>query len=311
MSPESGTIITEIKTTDAYRISLDTIAGYRQKLLAAGTISGDASILFVVGRQDTGEVEAQIRGSRHAWDIRLISAEALIKLVKLKENSDDLETGRKIRSVLSPLEYTRLDRLVDVMFTAATDVVSVAVEPDTDGVVVQPTPVAIKPAIIPSTSPEPVGTWEFTDPALLQHKREKIVFAMSRKMNAPLIKKTRALFWSADHTKRIACTLSKRYLKRASYPYWYAFHPQWDDFIHGGQEGFLVLGCMDLPVCFAVPREVVDEILPDLNVTEIERGKYWHIHIAQDAAGDFEILVPKRSSNLRISSYRVPLSEAE
>jgi len=35
-------------------------------------------VLIVVGRQDTGELEAQIRGSRHAWDIRLISAEALL-----------------------------------------------------------------------------------------------------------------------------------------------------------------------------------------------------------------------------------------
>src|SRR3954447_26661351 len=122
LSPEKGTIITEIKTTDAYRISLDTIAGYRLKLLEAGTIGGDPSILIVVGRQDTGELEAQIRGSRHAWDIRLISAEALIKLVQLKENSDDPETGRKIRGLLTPFEYTRLDRLIDTMFTAATDI---------------------------------------------------------------------------------------------------------------------------------------------------------------------------------------------
>jgi hypothetical protein len=181
LSPEGATIITEIKTTDAYRISLDTIAGYRQRLLAAGTITGDPSILIVVGRQDTGEVEAQIRGSRHAWDIRLISAEALIKLVKLKENSDVPETGRKIRSVLSPLEYTRLDRLVDVMFTAATDVAPVAVEPDADededsGPIRSPT-VAHEQALSVAS-----GTWEFTDPVLLQQKRDVIVKAMSRRM---------------------------------------------------------------------------------------------------------------------------------
>jgi hypothetical protein len=213
LSPEKGTIITEIKTTDAYRISLDTIAGYRQKLLAAGTIVGDPSILIVVGRQDTGEVEAQIRGSRHAWDIRLISAEALIKLVKLKENSDDPETGRKIRSVLSPLEYTRLDRLVDVMFTAATDAGPVVVGIDAESDILEPS-IINEPASASITS-EITGVWEFTAPALLEKKRDEIVKAMSHHMRAPLIKKSRALFWNADHSKRIASTISKRYTKRA------------------------------------------------------------------------------------------------
>jgi hypothetical protein len=63
----------EVKTSDTYRISLDAISDYRQKLLSAGLVVGEP-FLIVVGRQDTGELEAQMRGSRHAWDIRLISA---------------------------------------------------------------------------------------------------------------------------------------------------------------------------------------------------------------------------------------------
>src|SRR5262245_14650257 len=35
VSPEGHTIVAEVKTTDAYRIPLDTVAGYRQKLLSA------------------------------------------------------------------------------------------------------------------------------------------------------------------------------------------------------------------------------------------------------------------------------------
>jgi len=81
-APEKSTIIAEVKTTDAYRISLNAIAHYRQELLTNGSVTGEPSILILVGREDTGELEAQIRGSRHAWDIRLISTEALIKLVR-------------------------------------------------------------------------------------------------------------------------------------------------------------------------------------------------------------------------------------
>src|ERR1700722_10594491 len=83
-SPEGHSILVEVKTTDTYRIALDTIANYRNKLVANGEVLPPSSILIVVGREDTGELEAQVRGSRHAWDIRLISADALMKLVQLK-----------------------------------------------------------------------------------------------------------------------------------------------------------------------------------------------------------------------------------
>ena len=48
LSPEGGAIIVEVKTTDAYRISLDTIANYRERLISARAISGTPSILIVV-----------------------------------------------------------------------------------------------------------------------------------------------------------------------------------------------------------------------------------------------------------------------
>ena len=88
LSAEGHSIVLEVKTTDAYRISLDTIAAYRSKLTASGQLGNASSVLIVVGREDTGELEAQVRGSRHAWDIRLISADALIKLVQIKENAE-------------------------------------------------------------------------------------------------------------------------------------------------------------------------------------------------------------------------------
>ncbi len=311
VSPEGGTIVAEVKTTDAYRLSLDTIAGYREKLLAAGEITGQTSILIVVGRQDTGELEAQVRGSRHAWDMRLISAEALIKLVKLKENSDDSETGRKIRSVLTPMEYTRLDRMVDVMFTTATDVTPpVEPEPQPELVDGSSTPVADVPRFEEQQLPYRSGTWVFTDPQLLESKRKAITEAMSGKLQGPLVKKSRALFWSADHARRVVCTISKRYTKRGAYPYWYAYHPQWNEFLQQGQEGYLVLGCMDLPVAFAVPRDVVQEFLPRLNTTAIENGMYWHIHLVQGGNGDYELLTPKGDlGNIGLTQFEVALSD--
>jgi hypothetical protein len=301
-SPEGHMIVVEVKTTDAYRISLDTIAAYRDRLSANGEIFSPSSILIIVGREDTGELEAQVRGSRHAWDIRLISADALIKLVQLKEDADAPDTGRKIRSLLAPMEYTRLDQMIDVMFTTAKDVeTAVAVETTIGGEEAGETISLTKTA---STTSK--GTWEFTDAALLQEKRELIVDALNDREGVNLIKRSRALYWDAGHTIRVACTISKRYTKR-SYPYWYAHHPAWEDFLSEGKKAFLVLGCMDLAVAFAMPWEILHPVLDGLNTTQKEDSIYWHINLTESEPGELSMLLPKRNTALRLKEYALPL----
>jgi hypothetical protein len=305
-SPEGRTIIVEVKTTDAYRISFQTIATYRDKASANGEVNLASSILIVVGREDTGELEAQVRGSRHAWDIRLISADALIKLVQLKEDADTPDTGRKIRSLLAPMEYTRLDQMIDIMFTTAKDVETAAVvETATE---VEEFGTAMSSDTNGDHSTETTKAWEFTDSALLQEKRNLIIDTLSHQEKVNLIKRTRALYWDAGHTVRVACTISKRYTKRGDYPYWYAHHPAWEDFLAEGGKAFLVLGCMDLPVAFAVPWDTPHSILDGLNITRKEDHFYWHIHLTESEPGELAILVPKRDSVLRLGQYVLPLA---
>lgn len=297
-SPEGHTIVAEVKTTDAYRMSLDTLSGYREKLVAAGDITGSASALIIVGREDTGELEAQVRGSRHAWDIRLISAEALIKLVQLKENSDTTETGLKIRSLLTPLEYTRLDPLVDVMFTTVADVEAGASDEAA---------LALPQEDAEEGTGRKKGVWELTSSAELQDKRAAIIAAISGREGKPLIRKSRALHWSSTQDVRIACAVSKRYAARNAYPYWYAYHPQWDDFLAGAERSFLALGCMDLNDAFVIPHTVIRPLLDGLNVTTRDTGPYWHLHIG-DRAGEPVLLLPKHNDAFPIRPYRLPLT---
>jgi hypothetical protein len=180
-SPEGHAVVVEVKTTDAYRISLDTIAAYREKLRARGDIESSASVLVVVGREDTGELEAQIRGSRHAWDMRLISTDSLLKLVLLKEAAEGPETGRKIRSVLTPAEYTRLDGMIDIMFTTAKDV--------EEG---SQTEVAAEAGEAAVESDGKSG-WQFTDSKILQALRERVILALAKREGTNLVKNV----WSA------------------------------------------------------------------------------------------------------------------
>lgn len=293
ISPDDHTVVAEVKTTDSYRVSLDTLMNYRDKLITNKSITLMSSILIVVGRQDTGELEAQIRGSRHAWDIRLISIEALVSLVKLKENTEASETSRKIRSILAPMEYTKLDKLIEIVFTAATDL-----------------DVKDPPTQIERDEPEPDEHREThrERTGKIQLRREQIALTISNKFGVSLIKRTRAMYWTADHSRRMICAISKRYERRGGPPYWYAYHPQWDDFLKDDPEAVFVLGCVDLPFAFAIPRTVMQTLLPGLNTTfRDENSSYWHIHINERNSGNYTIPLPKMSSIFDLKPFEMVL----
>ena len=294
-APDGHELLVEVKTTDTYRISLDTIARYRDKLLATRQIADSNSVLIVVGRKDTGELEAQVRGSRHAWDMRLISVDSLIRLVLLKENTEETETAEKIRSVLRPLEYTRLDALIDVMFTAARDVDEKSDERQ------------------PAGDAERSGQsgWEFTAPELIQAKRHSIIAALGEQLHVKFVKKTRATYWDSSKETRVVCTISKRYGPGNTIPYWYAYHPDWDEFLKGGRTGIVAFGAMDLERCFAIPLPVLQSHLDDFNTsTKSDGSKYWHVKILEPVNGQFSLQVAKTGKHVPLKEFEVPLTAA-
>jgi hypothetical protein len=252
-------ILIEVKTTDYVTVSLDRIAAYKERLCVEHRIKPNASMLIVVGREDTGALEAQVRGSRYAWEMRLISIERLIKLVQIKEKSDDPNTLTQIRQLLQPFEYTKIDRIIDVIFTTAVDVEAqqivegAHVDGDRDGY-----------------------KQERTDPDLLNAKRQEAVNAFAGLKDKELIRHSRTLFWSSDKRLRVCCAVSKRY--QGDYqPYWYAFHPNWDRFLTEGEDSYFVLSCMDRNEAYALPYSFISGNKKNLNVTDKGDRSYWHV----------------------------------
>ncbi len=291
LSPEGHHLVVEVKTTDAYSMSVVTIAQYRKSLLDQDQINEENSMLLVVGRYDTGQLEAQVRGSRQAWDMRLISIDSLVNLVTLKESTEDEVTSSKIRGILIPVEYTRLDRLIDVMFTTAKDVEN-AIESEVPQEESPDTPNADK------------GTWEFTESALIDEKRTNILRAIEKVNDVKLIKKSRALYWNSDRSIGIACTISKRYWGK-NFLYWYAYHPAWQDFLSKSDKGFFALGGMDLNVAFAIPLEIIQNKLTELNTTTKNEKTYWHIQIKQTGDGTFQLQCQKTGNHLDLTPFVV------
>ncbi len=256
-------ILIEVKTTDAYAIDLNVILEYRKKLIKENQlVQDDSSILMVVGRKNTGALEAQIRGSRYAWDIRIISVDALLRLMRLKETLDDPNTLSKISEILVPKEYTRVDEIIDLVFTAAEEIAKPDEEDldDDAGQMNGDLGYKEKPKFTPVS---------FHDKCAL---RIESAFSVS------LIRETRSLYKDPQGGTRFQIAISKSH-KNASY--WFAFHPYQKKLLEEAPEAYVALGCGSENKIFLIPLQVIAEHLDKTWTTELEDRMYWHVRIKE------------------------------
>lgn len=288
--PNGPAIIVEVKTTDTYNVSLESVAEYRRRLITNELVDKNASVLFVVGRKDTGALEAQIRGSRHAWDMRVVGVDSLIKLVTVKEKSSEDQTISQIRELLQPFEYTRVDRILDVVFSATID----AVNDDQQ--------IAISEAESERETASQVRTPQQT----IEDVRLKAVEALNHKLSLNLVRRRQALFEDVDGNVRACATVSKRYDDRGQ-PYWYAYHPKWDDFLQYAGQGYVIFGCVDRAEAFAIPLDRMRRILPSLNQTVKPDGSaYWHVKFAEEQKGMI-LFASKTGEKFELGEYQLEL----
>lgn len=279
-SADGHGIVVEVKTSDAYRIDLNIIANYRRSLIKEGRITEDhSSILIIVGREDTGDLEAQIRGSKHAWDIRLISVDALLRLVSLKENVDDPQIICKICDILIPREFTKVDGIIDIVFSTAEDVLQVETPED------QNADDSLKPKIEVAA---------FNDECI---KHVEAALGQS------LIKRARVTYTSPDDSIAVICSVSRRYDHKGTPGYWFAFHPHQGDFLARYSQAYLALGCGSAENVVLIPYNDFSSWLDKMWTTTRANGKhYWHIVIT-DANGKMLLGRKSGSKPIDLSKY--------
>ena len=293
---DRSSIVIEVKTTDTYRINLDSISGYRTKLIQKGDIQeGNSSILIIVGRQDTGDLEAQIRGSKHAWDIRLISTDSLIKLMFVKEDILDPDTATKTHAILKPLEYTRIDHMIDIIFSTSRDI-KIDTEDTEAEAVEEETDSGLKNKQTPKYSPV--------------HFHDACVEKLEKYFKEPLIKRSRASYTNGDQTLRIICTISKTYAstnKEGDSFYWFSYHTYYNEFLAKAVKGFTAFGCGNAEQIILVPYKEIEPLLKDLWYTVKENGqKYWHFKLFKKQDRIY-IQVPKKNTMYDVSEKRLKI----
>ena len=283
--PSGNSIVIEVKTTDAYRIDLNVVAEYRRKLIAAGTLTEDnSSILLVVGRQDTGDLEAQIRGSRHAWDVRIISVDALARLMKIMEDVDDPVIVQRIHSILIPHEFTRLDAIADVLFSA------------TEEVKQDETPIEIKQQL-----EEPKFDGIKTSPVAFH---EACVKRIQIELKTSFVKRSRSGYSTPDNAVALNCSVSKEHGPESNPNYWFAFHPHQQAFLEKHPTAYVAFGCGSSEQLILVPYVDFKPWLQSTWITENGDRTYWHVVIYRDGAA-YTLRLKKGSKAIDLTPYVV------
>ena len=255
--PDGHALVVEVKTTDAYRIDLDTIARYRRALTKEDTITElESSVLLVVGREDTGDLEAQIRGSRHAWDMRLISVDALIRLMLLKQEVEDPKIVKRIYDILIPREFTKLDEIVEILFSTAEEIKEEEQIEEVEDEEKRP---------------------KFTPVSFHQACVDRI----EKHLEVSLLQRTKASFTSSDGTRALICAVSKEHTRGDQQWYWFAFHPHQKDLLERADVGFVAFGCGSEERVILIPWPEYKPWLEEMNTTEREDRFYWHVHISR------------------------------
>jgi len=293
-SSEGHSLVLEVKTTDAYRINLDVIAEYRRKLIEQQRINKDnSSILIVVGRQDTGDLEAQIRGSRHAWDIRLLSTDSLIKLLTLKETLNDTKTIQQINELLKPKEYTRIDKLIELIFLTSKDLQLTETE-DTEIEEIEEQPNEKKKRKASKGKTTPVNF------------HEECILRIQKKLNINLIKQSRISFTNKDKTIGLVCSISKPHKQGQHEKFWFAFHPHQNDFLKIVSNAYVAYGCGSPDKLFLIPYNEFVPLIKNFWTTENEDRMYWHV-VIHDRDKKFFIAQPQieKGSMIDITKYKI------
>jgi hypothetical protein len=281
-------LVVEVKTTDAYTIKLDVIARYRDRLVEGGRVPRDTPILLVIGRNDTESLEAQVRGSKHAWSMRIIGIDALIKLMQINLSTLSSEVTDKIHKILRPFEYTRIDEIVDVVFTATEDKGGDLEEPNTNDEQVK-----VGGQYLQDRTPKET----------IDQKKADAISRLGTKYSRAIQRRRHSMYADALDGIHVVVAVSKRYQRSENY-YWYAYHnePQ-RRFLSEAAVGLMVFGMTDLDFAFAVPYGLLEDYWGGFYGTIKKNGQeYKHIYI-HEIGGKYFLRPKDRGTDIDLTQF--------
>jgi len=286
--PDGKALIIEVKTTAEFSIDLDRIVDYKKHLVATQQVDADkVSVLIVIGRPSkaTKSVEAQIRGGRHAWEMRIISVEALFHLLEIRQNIEGAATLKKIHELLFPMEFTCLDGVIDLVFSTTEEVAQPEIEP-----LVEPgSPVTPEP----SSHSTPVSFLAAMVPVVEQ------------KLGLDLIKQSRVAFENPKTGRRFLMLSSRAHETPNGRRFWFAIHAHQREYLGGHPDSCVALACGSAGEVLLVPNSAIEPLIPILSRTLSDDRDYWHLVVLNAAPGDWKLTPLQGNPPLDLSQYLI------
>ena len=100
------------------------------------------------------------------------------------------------------------------------------------------------------------------------------------------------MFGSVYGSTKVACLVSRSYGDGDQEGYWFVYHPPQEEELLRATEGYIAFGYGSPNLVFLVPVETMASWKSGMNVTERDRGMYWHVHINRDGPEYFVRLKP-------------------
>ncbi len=286
-TPSDDSIVIEIKTSSTYNIDLSVVGTYKRQLIENGKCPEEkTSILLVVGGFDTDGWESQIRGSKRLWDTRIISVDGLLRLLNIKGDIDEPEVFSKISNILIPKEYTKVDGIIDIVFSTTEDLKSdfqgVGDDGDQKGKGKKKAP-------------------QFTPVSFHEECIEKV----QSHLNTGLIKNTRTTYINSKKEIIVMCLVSKEYAdSKNTTGYWFAFHPHQKEILLSFPEGYLGLGCGSSELMILFPVHSFIPHLDKMNTT-VKNDRYYHHISIRKKENDMYLLTKKEFKHIKINEFKI------
>ncbi len=265
-SKYTNPIIIEVKSSANYPIQLNSLKGYVDILDKAEKVKkDDCSILIIVGNENTETLEQQVRGSKLAWSVRIIGVASLLSLLQLKKRLDNPEEAeKKIHTIFVPQEYTKIDGIVELVFSTTSDMqvqIDETIEP-------------------PAQFSEEETTKNHQSPVKFN---DACIKTISVSKNWTLVQSTRTIWFGEEGRTVIVCLVSREHERDKHLNYWFGFREYQQITLSKAKHGYLALGCGVPEQVLLIPILKFVPLLSGLGRTEGDLNEsYWHVVIRKE-----------------------------
>ena len=297
-------VVLEVKTSDVYTISLEVINKYFDRLVAEKLIHEEkSSILIVVGRSETSNLEDAIRGNLRSNKIRLISFAALSDLLLATVNTTSPHAAQSIRRMLIPHESVKLDSIVGVLLKIAEELA---------GNLTEIQPVSIKKGAV--KLPEKTYEDALKDDHLISkgktafHKQSQVTVEqtlskqpdeeLSVKQSAELrrqpaikrfedrfgetlLKRRHSLYFATASRSNVVVFSSKKY-EDSLFDYWFTVSEVQIKHLKSSNEAYLLFSCGEANAILLVPFSKYQEMHVHLPIAGNGTSRNIFIHSASN-----------------------------